>query len=118
MGLISDIIRELAGEEKTVEYRQYSSGADISPPRFEPDLDDIDHIHNLRGYYKLANKNRKRFKELNKRLRRRYGVCFHEETLKEIALDQLFTKYQLQDIEQLIIKCEQIPTIDQGVDDL
>jgi hypothetical protein len=44
-------------------------------------------------------------------------VCFHEETLKEIALDQLFTTYQLQDIEQLIIRCEQIPTID-GVDDL
>ena len=117
MGLLSDLIRELTGGGDRV-YRHHNHDV-INPSlsqSFEPELHDLDHIHNVYGYLKLWDLNTKRFKKLNKRLRRRYGVYFHEETLKEIALDKLYRECTMQEIEQLIIKQEKIQTIQLGDD--
>ena len=94
----------------TTNYEQIT-GVKVDVNTFEPNHVDLEFIHNLTGYYKLADKNGKRWDELNKILHRRYGVYFHEEVLKEIAVDRLFKEYTINDIDQLITDYEQIPKV-------
>ena len=63
-------------------------------------------IHNLDEYLSLRERNIKRFNELNNWLKTKHYKDFQLEVVKEIALEQLFKKYTLNDIDELIIKHE------------
>lgn len=71
-------------------------------------------IHNLDNYLELVDKNEKHFLELNNWLYDRHHRLYQKEVLKEIALEQLFRKYELNDIEQLIKKHESNKPIRRG----
>lgn len=111
-----DVVELINKRDSTITTHNYENikGDNLEVTSFEPGHVDVEFIHNLTGYYKLSEKNTKRWDELNKILHRRYGVYFHEEVLKEIAVDRLFKGYTINDIDQLITDYEQIPKIDNG----
>lgn len=60
-------------------------------------------IPDLEGYFDLSEKNSRRYKELGKIEYKRHAITLNEELLKEIALDVLFKKYTINEIENLIL---------------
>ena len=114
MALISDWLREW---QQTGD-KPYKKKEKYDVTEYEPLPRDLDHIHNTDGYFKLNQRNTRRFNDLNKILHRRYGVYFHEEVLKEIALEYFFKTKTLNDIDHILTKYEGIKTIEDEDDDL
>ena len=63
-------------------------------------------IHNLDEYINIVERNDKRFHELNIWLHNQHHRDYQKEVLKEIALEQMFKKKTLREIDELIKKHE------------
>lgn len=59
-------------------------------------------IHNLDAYFDLVDRNNKRFHELNIWLHHKHYKDYQKEVVKEIALQELFKKRTLKEIDELI----------------
>lgn len=96
--------QELDDVENVIIFDSYTE--EITEILLKKEHDRKINIHNLDNYLELVDKNEKHFLELNNWLYDRHHLLYQKEVLKEIALEQLFQKYTLNDIDELIQKHE------------
>ena len=92
--------RDESEEEKIIVIDAYNEW--ITEKLIEREHERMMNIHNLDEYLSLRERNTNRFEELNKWLKSKHFHDFQVEVVKEIALEQLFKRYTLNDIEGLI----------------
>ena len=104
--------QELDDVENVIIFDSYTE--EITEMLLKKEHDRKINIHNLDNYLELVDKNEKHFLELNNWLYDHHHQLYQKEVLKEIALEQLFRKYTLNDIEELIKKHESNKPIRRG----
>lgn len=108
--ILKMILDKLDENQQTREYMCHKNKSDTIP--VDHIVPGATHIKNLQGYYTLSEQNSKRWRKFNRMLHRRYGRYFNEELLKEIAMDQLYTKYTLNELDELISDFEGVEKVE------
>lgn len=95
---VQNLIHEIRGNSPGRAYRHHNMGV-VEVENITTSMD----IPNLEGYFNLSEKNSRRYKELGKIEYKRHAITLNEELLKEIALDMLFKKYTINEIEDMLL---------------
>ena len=65
-------------------------------------------IHNLAKYLEIVEENKNIFYELDNKLYEKYNKHFQLEMLKEIALQLLFRKCSIEEVEEILLRYKEL----------